>query len=259
MEWDYIVGQRQAVRELHAISISADPESVLIRGEYGHGKTTLARLTAKGRGPYKYYAVPPTWKELAGSYRYSAAIVIDEVHLVRQPEYLYDLMSAGKLVVFCTTTTGKLPPAFLSRCTTITLRPYTVDEITTIVMKSMDRWGNVRLRRDKAYEVAKRSHANPRIAIVLAKRVYRLLRMDNRVLTLDTMLEEFDAMGIDAEGLDDRHRAYISLLVNADRPLGLLTISRSIGIDEGTLLNEIEPALLRAGRLDITSRGRKIR
>ena len=257
MEWDYVVCQRQAVRELRAISLSSGPENVLIRGEYGHGKTTLARLTAKSRGGrYRYYHIPPLPDDID---KYSVSLVIDEIHLTRQTEGYYELMNQDRLVIFCTTTTGKLPPAFLSRCTGITLRSYTTDEITTIVMKAMTRWGGVSLNESKAYEVAKRSHANPRIGIVLAKRVYRLLRMDNRAVTVSNVLAEFDAMGIDAEGLDDRHRAYISLLDQAKRPIGLLTISRSIGMDEGTIINEIEPALLRAGRLDITPRGRVLR
>jgi len=256
MEWEHFVGQRQAVRELEAISVSSDPENVLIRGEYGHGKTTLARLTAKSRGHrYKYYPVPPT---PGGIDMRAASQIIDEIHLARQTEYYYEMMGEDRLVIFCTTTTGKLPPAFLSRCTNITLRPYTIDEIATIIIKTMERWGTS-LSGQKAYEVAKRSHANPRIGIMLAKRVFRLLRMDNRAATMDNVLAEFDAMGIDAEGLDDRHRAYISLLDLAERPLGLLTISRSIGMDEGTILNEVEPALLRTGRLDITSRGRILR
>jgi Holliday junction resolvasome RuvABC ATP-dependent DNA helicase subunit len=188
----------------------------------------------------------------------AASQIIDEIHLARQTEHFYELMGQDRLVIFCTTTTGKLPPAFLSRCTNITLRPYATDEIATIVMKTMERWGTS-LGGQKAYEVAKRSHANPRIGIMLAKRVFRLLRMDNRAATMDNVLAEFDAMGIDADGLDDRHRAYISLLDSATRPVGLLTISRSIGMDEGTILNEVEPALLRAGRLDITSRGRILR
>lgn len=257
MQWSHIIGQRQAVRELRAISEDGTPENVLIRGEYGHGKTTLARLTAKSRaGRYRYYHVPPPTSDID---RYSVSLVIDEIHLVRQTENYYGLMDQGRLVIFCTTTTGKLPPAFMSRCTSITLRSYVVDEISAIIMNTIDRWGGVRLRPDKAYEIARRSHANPRIGIMLAKRVYRLLRADNQPVTLNNMLLEFDSMGIDSEGYDDRHRAYITLLDQANRPLGLLTISRSIGLDEGTILNEIEPPLLRTGRLDVTSRGRVLR
>lgn len=254
MEWKYFIGQKQVVRELKAIAEQGSNESVLIRGEYGHGKTTLARLMGKTRGLYKYYHVPPDRNNLN---RFSPTLVVDEIHLLKSPETYYDMMGK-KMMIFCTTTTGRLSPAFTSRCISVTLESYIQDEIAKIIITTMDRWGKT-IRKNKALEVATRSHMNPRVAIMLAKRAYRLIKADGKIFNLENLLREFDNLGIDKQGFDNRHRAYLTLLLRANRPIGLLTISRSLGMDEDTILNEVEPSLLRAEKIMITSRGRILR
>lgn len=254
--WNDIINQAQAVRELRAIAeYDSSPQSILLHGMYGHGKTALARLTAQSRGFYAYYPVPP--RHISDVRGFGNAVIIDEIHLARRPEEYYGLMGQNRLFIFCTTDPGKVATPLRSRCISIGLIAYTELDITEIIMTTMHRWGTS-IDHDKAFQLAMRSHHNPRIGLTLADRVYRLIRMDSRLFSLDNILEELDNLRIDCQGLDDRHRAYLVLLTEYKRPTGLRTICAALGLDEDTILHEIEPILLRTGRISITPRGRLI-
>jgi Holliday junction DNA helicase RuvB len=62
--------------------------------------------------------------------------------------------------------------------------------------------------------------------------------------------------GIDANGLTDVDRQYLRALNNSDIPLGISTISATIGIDRATIEDTIEPWLLRNDIILKTPRGR---
>ena len=63
---------------------------------------------------------------------------------------------------------------------------------------------------------------------------------------------------IDELGLGIAERMLLNTLVNtfADKPVGLNTLAASIGEEENTIEDVIEPYLLQIGFIDRTSRGR---
>lgn len=251
LTWSNFIGQRNIKRELQAIIAEGAAPSILLRGGYGCGKTTLAKMTAASIGPYIYYDCPP--KEVS---QLGDIIIIDEIHLEVQPERLYKMMD-GKMFIFCTTEGAELPNPFKSRCIELYFSPYTVGNIALIVLNSFYN-NDTYVELSQAIEIAKRCHNNPRLALLTSQRIWRLLKYDKKPFNLNAILEEFDALGIDIWGFDDRHRAYLMYLNKMNRAVGLGTLSNALNIDKKTLTLEIEPPIIQRGLVQVTPRGRLI-
>ncbi len=250
--WENFIGQKPIKRELR--SLLKENLNILLRGHYGYGKTTIAKIYASFRGNYVYYAVPPREISTLG-----VTTIIDEIHLEKRLEKLFQYMEEGvRSMVFCTTNSSGLSGAFKSRCIQMTMAAYTPDDIVKIILTTLKRRG-VNIYPSLAVAIMLRSHSNPRIAIILADRIRRLLAMDKKEYNLRNTLAEFQMLGIDQNGFDNRHRAYIQYLKNAGKPVGLKTLSSSLGMDVHTIQEEIELQLLQKDLIVITPRGRKIR
>jgi len=243
-------GQRLIIKQLHALYYEGSTDAILLKGKYGHGKTTLAEWYAGLYGKFLYYDIPPrNFENIPPKF---GNIVIDEIHRIGNNEELLYSLIAERRVVMCTTDTANLSEALKSRCVVLQLQDYTLSEITQIIRMNMD------ISFEKAEAIAKRSNLNPRVAIMLTKKVRRLIRVDKLPFNVYTVLRQFSELGIDQHGLDDRHRAYLALLSNAGRPLGLRTIAITLQLSENTIRGEIEPLLLRLGKVIITPRGRQL-
>lgn len=245
------IGQTLIIKELNALYAEGSTDAVLLKGKYGHGKTTLAEWYASLYGKkFLYYDIPP--KNLDTIPVEFGTVVIDEVHRIGvNEEMLYSLI-ATRRIIMCTTDTANLSDALKSRCVVLQLSDYTLSEIIRIIQTNMD------IATEKALEIAKRANLNPRVAIMLTKKVRRLINIDRLSFNLNNVLKQFDELGIDRYGLDDRHRAYLALLSNAGRPLGLRTVSITLQLSEDTIRGEIEPLLLRLRKIIITPRGRQL-
>jgi len=244
------IGQSLVIKELYGLYMDESQEAVLLKGKYGHGKTTLAEWYASLYGNFIYYDVPPrNFDKVPTMFR---TIIMDEVHRVGdREEYLYKLIARHRMVM-CTTDTALLSDAFKSRCVILQLEDYTLDEIVQIIRLHVD------INYDKALEVAKRSNLNPRVALMLTHRVRRLINIDSLPFSLEAVLYQFDQLGIDEYGLDDRHRAYLALLSNMGIPLSLRTISLTLQLSQDTIRTEIEDLLLRMNKIIITNKGRQL-
>ena len=74
------------------------------------------------------------------------------------------------------------------------------------------------------------------------------------------MTEVFTDIGIDEKGLDYLDKKYLEALhfkFNSG-PVGLGTLASTLGEEEATLEDVVEPYLLQIGFIERTSRGRKI-
>jgi Holliday junction resolvasome RuvABC ATP-dependent DNA helicase subunit len=224
------IGQALAIKELLGLWYDDSTDAVLLKGKYGHGKTTLAEWYAGLFGKYIYYDIPPrNFNVIPSTF---GNIVIDEIHRIQCEEALYRLI-AERRVVMCTTDTANLSGSLKSRCVIIQLQDYTLSEIIQIIRVNMD------INLDKAKEIALRSNLNPRVAIMLTHRVRRLIKVDGLPFNLEAVLKQFDDLGIDRYGLDDRHRAYLALLSNIGRPASLRTIALTLQLSEDTVREEI--------------------
>jgi Holliday junction DNA helicase RuvB len=73
---------------------------------------------------------------------------------------------------------------------------------------------------------------------------------------LPAIAEAFALKEVDSNGLTKLDRTYLSVLVEAATPLGVSTLAASIGEGEDSLLQAVEPFLLRKGYIRKTGRGR---
>ncbi len=77
-------------------------------------------------------------------------------------------------------------------------------------------------------------------------------------LTLSVWEEFLEHVQIDDGGMMPIHRKYLEILSDAERPLGVKTIAVQLGVSEKTLEEDIEPLLLRLGKIEKSSKGRML-
>ena len=233
--------------KLHGIPV----QHVLFSGGFGLGKTTLARIFADMVGDSEYITAVNIRDER--DFPKSQVVVVDEIHTIRDEEWLLTIMDRGSQTILgATTTAGSLSGPLRSRFVSLVLQPYTVEE-----MQIMVKGAAKNLKYDcpdyVSYEVAKRGKTVARIALFLFKRVYDRVILEGKV-TPELLDKWFEDMKIDPDGLDNADRAYISCL--SDKPIGLQNLAAMTGLDRITLEETIEPYLLTHGFVKRTPRGR---
>ena len=120
---------------------------------------------------------------------------------------------------------------------------------------------DVPIEEDGALELARRSRGTPRLANRFLKRVrdYAQVRKDG-VITGETAAEALDFLDVDSEGLDNIDREILMVMIDrfGGGPVGLDTLSASIGEDAGTVEDVYEPYLIKNGFIMRTPRGRVV-
>ena len=289
---DYI-GQEK-VKDLLKVYIDAAKgrgdslDHVLLYGPPGLGKTTLSGIIATEMGVnFRVTSGPAIEKQgdLAAILTNLApgdVLFIDEIHRLSRSieEILYPAMEdyvldiiIGKgpaarsirvplpkfTLVGATTRAGQLTTPLRDRFgVLLRLELYTHDELATIVKRSAGLLG-VDITDDGAFEIASRSRGTPRIANRLLKRVrdYAQVKGDGRI-TLDIAKKSLEALEIDHLGLDNTDRRMLETIIKFydGGPVGLETLSATIGEESITIEDVYEPYLMQIGFLSRTPRGR---
>jgi len=99
------------------------------------------------------------------------------------------------------------------------------------------------------------SRGTPRIALS-----YLQWARDYGVESKKDALSMLDKLQIDSVGLTNRDYQYLTTLreIFSGGPVGVRTLSSALGISTDTLVDEIEPYLLRLGIIKLTPQGRKL-
>lgn len=108
-------------------------------------------------------------------------------------------------------------------------------------------------------ELATRSRKTPRIANRLFKRVRDFALVENgSIITKEITEDALRRLKVDEEGLDQIDKEYLLALINKFNggPVGVQTIATSIGEEQTTVEDVIEPFLLQEGFIKRTQRGR---
>ncbi|WP_076464827.1 Holliday junction branch migration DNA helicase RuvB [Actinomyces mediterranea] len=263
-------------------------DHVLLAGPPGLGKTTLAMIIAQEMGSSLRLTSGPAIQHagdlaaILSGLQEGDILFIDEIHRLARTaeEMLYLAMEdfrvdvvVGKgpgatsipltlppfTVVGATTRSGLLPAPLRDRFGfTAHLDFYTTEELESVVTRSADLLG-APLDARAAREIASRSRGTPRIANRLLRRVvdYAQVRGDGR-LTLDAARSALELFEVDRVGLDRLDRAVLEAvcLRFAGGPVGLTTLSVTVGEEAETVETVAEPFLVREGFLMRTNRGR---
>lgn len=293
LTFDNYIGQKKAKDNLkvyiEAAKMRGDSlDHVLFYGPPGLGKTTLSGIIANEMGvKMKTTSGPAIEKpgEIAAilqTLNEGDVLFIDEIHRLNRQveEILYPAMEDFAIdimvgsgptaksirldlpkftLVGATTRAGLLTAPLRDRFGVIhKLEFYTPEELSTIIINSAKKL-NVKIDKDGAYELARRSRGTPRLANRLLKRVrdFAIVRFDGDI-TYDVAVNALDLMDVDKMGLDYVDRNVILTIINkfSGGPVGLDTIAASIGEDSGTIEDVYEPYLIQNGFINRTPKGR---
>lgn len=289
---DY-VGQDKIKSNLQTIIHAAQKrheviDHVLLYGQAGLGKTTLAMLIAKELGSHLRITAGPSIEKAAdlatilSGLEEGDVLFIDEIHRLNRmiEEMLYPAMESRVLHLVI----GKGPAA---RMISIDLPPFTLIAATTRVnllsgplrsrfgatfridYYSQEDIGHIIERSAKLMKlkidpeavvvIARASRFTPRTANRLLRRVRDVMQIEDKekidVAVAQTALDMFE---IDELGLEDHDRRLLRVLVEKFNggPVGLSTLAAAIGEDKGTIEDVYEPYLLKNGLIARTASGR---
>jgi len=290
---DEYVGQEKAKENLkiyiEAAKLRGEAlDHVLLYGPPGLGKTTLAGIIANELGVnFKVTSGPAIEKQgdlaaLLTNLGEGDVLFIDEIHRLSRniEEILYPAMEDYSLdiiigkgpaarsirlplnhftLIGATTRAGQLTTPLRDRFGVLSkLELYTVEELSTIVGRSAGIL-DIAISDDGKAEIAKRSRGTPRIANRLLKRVrdYAQVR-GNGVITRETANDALNMLEIDELGLDNIDRRMLETIIKFydGGPVGLETLSATIGEESVTIEDVYEPYLMQIGFLSRTPRGR---
>ena len=287
------IGQTK-VREQMEIFISAAKQRkesldhVLIFGPPGLGKTTLSHIIANEMQVNLRHTSGPVLErpgDLAAmltNLEPHDVLFVDEIHRLSPvvEEVLYPALEDFQLdivigegpaarsikldlppftLVGATTRAGLLTSPLRDRFGIVQrLEFYSTEELTTIVERSA-KILEVKIQDDGAQQIARRSRGTPRIANRLLRRVRDYAQVkSNGVITGQNANAALDMLSVDEHGFDNMDRRLLLAVIEKfdGGPVGLDSLSASIGEERGTIEDVIEPFLILKGFMMRTPRGR---
>lgn len=263
---------------------------ILFDGPPGLGKTTFATCIPREMGVPFQIASGATLKAPKDIIPYltnaeeRSVLFVDEIHRMQKSveEFLYPAMEDFRIDltlgegVNARTVNMPLRPFTLIGATTRTglisaplrdrfqmqqhLDFYTVEELAEIVARNARKL-RVDIVDEAAVTIASRSRSTPRIANNRLRwvRDYAISKHDGRI-TIAVAEDALAMLGIDRLGLDPQDRKYLETIarVFGGGPVGVENVAHTMNLSPDTLIDEVEPFLLRSELIIRTPRGRRL-
>jgi holliday junction DNA helicase RuvB len=291
---DEYIGQNQLVERIR-IGIQAarnreEPlEHVLFHGPPGLGKTTLANIIASEMngnitvtsGPA--LSRPGDLMGLLTRLEDNDVLFIDEIHRLPTAveEFLYPAMEDFRVdfivekgpysktlkiglkrftLVGATTRAGSLTQPLRNRFGFFFhIDFYPEEELADIVRRSASIL-EVPVEAQAPGMIAGRSRGTPRISNRLLRRVRDYAEVKaNGVIDPDSTIKALKMEGIDEQGLDDLDRQMLHTIIEFydGGPVGIEALSATLNEETDTLVDMVEPYMLKIGFISRTPSGRK--
>ncbi len=265
-------------------------EHLLFAGPPGLGKTTLAHIIAHEMGT-KITSTSGPAIERAGdligvltNLSEGDILFIDEIHRLSRvvEEFIYPAMENFQIdfvidkgpyaktikfnlkrftLIGATTRSGLLTPALRGRFGMFYhLDFYDPQELVRIIKRSASLLG-IPIDDEGALEVAKRSRGTPRVANRLLRRVrdWTDVKADGTI-SKEIAEKALNVQGIDRVGLDAIDRKVIKSIADFYNggPVGIDSLAATLNEEVDTIVDVVEPFLLKIGFLKRTPRGREL-
>lgn len=254
----YFIGQKHIMKQLQIILPELFEKknigcNILLRAPSGYGKTTMALSICKYLSGNFFQIYWADWTE----YNFRKRVIfIDEIHRIKQFEVLYGPMDSGKHVfIFATNQDGNLPEALCTRCYEFIFGDYSTEELM-LIAKDSSSFSTT----DESLEVIVESgNRNPRVIKSLVSRlnIYfdRSPEINSRTANFREIMKNIFSI---EDGLDNLCRNYLQTLQDLGGTSSLFLLKSVLHVDENTLKREVEPILVKKGKIRITSRGRSL-
>ncbi|OGZ84324.1 MAG: Holliday junction DNA helicase RuvB [Candidatus Staskawiczbacteria bacterium RIFOXYD1_FULL_39_28] len=298
-KWADYVGQDKIKENIRIIITAAkqrgqSPDHLLLYGNSGLGKTTLAQLVALEMGKEIKISSGPAIEragDLAAiltNLNEGDVLFLDEIHRISRTieEYLYPAMEDYKLnlilgkgpmartmelklpkftLIGATTKPGSLSAPLRNRFgATFQLNFYTTDDVEKIIARSANLL-NIKINPEAIKIIARRSRFTPRVANRLLRRVRDFAEVKpfdtaqgKGTITKEIAEYALEQLEVDHMGLEPGDKNILLALINKFNggPVGLQTLSAAAMEEEDTILDIYEPYLMQMGFLERTPRGR---
>lgn len=292
-KWADYVGQENIKENLRVILTAAkqrghSPDHLLLYGNSGLGKTSLANLVALEMGKKIRITSGPAIEragDLAAiltNLQEGDVLFLDEIHRIHKTveEYIYPAMEEYKLnlilgkgpmartmelklphftLIGATTRPGLLSAPLRNRFgATFQLNFYTNEDIKKIIERSAKILG-VSIEPAAVEAIAQCSRFTPRVANRLLKRVRDFGQVEGLdIITKDITLHALKSLEVDHMGLEPGDKKILLALIEkfGGGPVGLQSLAAAAMEEEDTILDMYEPYLMQCGFIERTPKGR---
>ena len=293
LRWEEYFGQDKIKKNLRIIIEAAQKRSeamdhILLCGQAGLGKTTLAYLVGKEMGANVKTTSGPALEKLGdmaailSNLEAGEVLFIDEAHRINRliEEVLYPAMESRKLHLIV----GKgptarsfsidLPPFTLIAATTrenllsqplrsrfgaiFRLDYYALEDIKAILKRSAEILG-VKMSPEAVEILSKASRATPRVVNRLLRRARDYSEVHGEAIVDDKIAKKtLEFLDIDEAGLEPQDKRLLEVIINkfGGGPVGIGTLAAALNEDRGAIEDIYEPYLMTLGFLKRTSSGR---
>ena len=135
---------------------------------------------------------------------------------------------------------------------------YSEKDLSSVIERSA-RMLQVEIDKEATFQIAKRARGTPRLANRLLRRVRDYSQVKGKGnIEHSTVEKALGFLKIDDKGLDDLDRKYLRVLIDIYKggPSGVESLAASLGEEQDTIIDIIEPYLLKIGFVKRSPRGR---